>query len=38
LCQSRIEKLPPDLPYRYKSATSISTDPKNVYRKNFSAA
>src|SRR5476651_605905 len=38
LCQSRIEKLPPDLLYRYSTATSISSDPISVYRKNLSAA
>src|SRR5215218_9253683 len=35
LCQVRMSKLPPDLVYRYTSATSISSEPSSVYRKNL---
>ena len=38
LCQVRMSKLPPDLEYRYTSATSISSEPSSVYRKNLKAA
>jgi hypothetical protein len=33
-----MSKLPPDLVYRYTSATSISSEPSSVYRKNLNAA
>ena len=38
LCQVRMSKLPPDLVYRNTSATSISSEPSSVYRKNLKAA
>ncbi|MDT4843086.1 hypothetical protein FQZ97_770050 [compost metagenome] len=38
LCQLRMSKLPPDLLYRKISATSISSEPSSVYRKNLNAA
>ena len=38
LCQVSRSKLPPDLKYRYISATSISSEPASVYKKNLNAA
>src|SRR5688572_15947595 len=38
LCQVTMSKLPPLLKYRYTSATSISSEPASVNRKNLNAA
>src|SRR5471032_842968 len=37
-CQVTMSKLPPDLMYRYTIATSISSEPSSVYRKNLNYA
>src|SRR5882757_3522704 len=37
-CQARMSKLPLDLMYRKTMATSISSEPSSVYRKNLNDA